>query len=277
MSSLPDHGERAPLAEVPTENKENEEPATTATTAAPNATTATTTATTTTATVEAREAQMGQVRHQDMEQQLQQVTYVLEGVLRNQTFFEDHAGYQLRQTLSRTSVSRRSPIQHRRTKRHDLAGASVWTGDILSRIWGDRLLGAAAGAILTTAGLWCALITGATISYALGNKRGSPVLRARALAATLAVNLRAHSEVRTSPHPRHRVAQPSSICFLCSASCRLYLRVRFLSPTCESLSYASFIYSLPSYVTRIVYLTYRSSICLLCSSSCCASLSISYL
>jgi hypothetical protein len=53
-------------------------------------------------------------------------------------------------------------------------------------------------------------------------------------------------------------------------------RVLFLSPTCESLSYASFIYLPPSYVTRIVCLARRSSICPLCSSSCCASLSISY-
>jgi hypothetical protein len=72
------------------------------------------------------------------------------------------------------------------------------------------------------------------------------------------------SALRSSPRPlpRHCVARPSSICFLCSSSCRLYLRVLFLSPTCESLSYASFIYLPPSYVTRIVCLARRSSICL---------------
>src|SRR3978361_810302 len=52
------------------------------------------------------------------------------------------------------------------------------------------------------------------------------------------------SALRSSPRPlpRHCVARPSSICFLCSSSCRLYLRVLFLSPTCESLHCASFIY-----------------------------------
>jgi hypothetical protein len=36
---------------------------------------------------------------------------------------------------------------------------------IVSRTWRDRFLGAAAGAILTIAGLWFALVTGATVSY----------------------------------------------------------------------------------------------------------------
>ena len=35
----------------------------------------------------------------------------------------------------------------------------------VSRIWRDRLLGAAAGTILTIAGLWFALVTGATVCY----------------------------------------------------------------------------------------------------------------
>jgi hypothetical protein len=170
---LPDHGEQAPLAELPTENKENKEPAATTTAAAPDATTAATTAATTTTTVEAREAKAGQVRHQATEQQLQQVTHVVEGVLRNQRFLVDHAGYQLRQTRPRAPVPQRSPIHRRCTKPRDLAGASVWTGDVLSRIWRDKLLGTAAGAILTIAGLWFSLITGATVSYALGVKRGS--------------------------------------------------------------------------------------------------------
>jgi hypothetical protein len=35
----------------------------------------------------------------------------------------------------------------------------------LSQTWRDRLLGAAASAILTIAGLWFALVAGATVSY----------------------------------------------------------------------------------------------------------------
>jgi hypothetical protein len=72
--------------------------------------------------------------------------------------------------------------------------------------------------------------------------------RARALAATLVVTPPAHSEVRpvlflvimlrrhhlSVSYVRHPVARP------------------FLSPTCESLHCASFIYSPPSHVTRIV-------------------------
>jgi hypothetical protein len=187
--------ERAPLAEQPTEDQENQEPAA--------ATTDGETATTTgaaTAAVEAREAletiragflvlhedaarttalahqlqisqraeaQAGQERHEAMRQQLQQITPVLEGVLRNQRFLVDHAGYQLRQNRRPAPVPERSPIYRRRTGPRDLAGASVWTGDVLSQTWRDRLLGAAAGAALTIAGLWFALVTGATISYIL--------------------------------------------------------------------------------------------------------------
>jgi hypothetical protein len=186
--------ERAPQAELPTENEENEE---TPTTTTPDAATAPATAaaaaamepqealeniragfrglredaTRTTMFVrllqasQRGEAQAGQERHEATRQQLQQVTHVLEGVLRNQRFLVDHAGYQLRQTRPRAPVPRRSPIHHRRTKPHDLAGASVWTGDVLSRIWRDRLLGAAAGAILTIAGLWFVLVAGATAAY----------------------------------------------------------------------------------------------------------------
>jgi hypothetical protein len=35
----------------------------------------------------------------------------------------------------------------------------------LSQIWRDRLVGAAAGAILTIAGLWFVLVAGATAAY----------------------------------------------------------------------------------------------------------------
>jgi hypothetical protein len=55
----------------------------------------------------------------------------------------------------------------RRTPDLDLAGASVWRGGVLSRIWRDRLLGAAVGAVITTAGLWVAAVSAATICWIL--------------------------------------------------------------------------------------------------------------
>jgi len=51
--------------------------------------------------------------------------------------------------------------------RHELAGASVWTGDILSRTWHDRLLGAGAGATLTLVALWLVLVSTATAAVIL--------------------------------------------------------------------------------------------------------------
>ena len=39
-----------------------------------------------------------------------------------------------------------------------------WDG-FVSRTWRDRLVSAATGALLTIAGLWFALVTGATVSY----------------------------------------------------------------------------------------------------------------
>jgi len=56
----------------------------------------------------------------------------------------------------------RTPIRrHAAPTRHDLAGASVWTGDVLSQISHGRLVSAAAGAAVTLAALWLALITAA--------------------------------------------------------------------------------------------------------------------
>jgi hypothetical protein len=88
----------------------------------------------------------------------------------------DHAGYRLRQSRRPTLGPRRSPISHRRTRPHDLAGASVWTGDVLSQIWRDMLLGAAAGATLTIAGVWFALVTGATVSYVFRGSAWTPAI-----------------------------------------------------------------------------------------------------
>jgi hypothetical protein len=65
--------------------------------------------------------------------------------------------------IQRPSPSRATP--RRRTPNLDLAGASVWRGGVLSRIWRDRLLGAAAGAVITAAGLWIAAVSAATICW----------------------------------------------------------------------------------------------------------------
>jgi hypothetical protein len=70
----------------------------------------------------------------------------------------------------RASRVQRQPFRAtppRRTHDLDLAGASVWRGGVLSRIWRDRLLGAAAGAIIATAGLWVAAVSAATICWIL--------------------------------------------------------------------------------------------------------------
>jgi hypothetical protein len=65
--------------------------------------------------------------------------------------------------IQRPSPFRAAP--RRRTPNLDLAGASVWRGGVLSRIWRDRLLGAAAGAVITAAGLWVAAVSTATICW----------------------------------------------------------------------------------------------------------------
>jgi len=69
---------------------------------------------------------------------------------------------QARQQTSQPICIYRTPIRRRTvTTRHDLAGASVWTGDVLSRISYDRIVSAAAGAAVTLATRWLGLITAA--------------------------------------------------------------------------------------------------------------------
>jgi hypothetical protein len=75
-----------------------------------------------------------------------------------------------RRVTNQLHAQRPSPSRattRRRTPNLDLAGASVWRGEVLSRIWRDRLLGAAAGAVITTAGLWVAAVSAATICWIL--------------------------------------------------------------------------------------------------------------
>jgi len=75
---------------------------------------------------------------------------------------------QARQQANRPIRIHRTPIRHRTlTTRHDLAGALVWTGDVLSRTSRDRLLSTVAGAAVNLAALWLDLITAATVTIIL--------------------------------------------------------------------------------------------------------------
>jgi len=75
---------------------------------------------------------------------------------------------QARQQASRRVCIYRTPIHHRtQMTRHDLAGASVWTGDVLSQTLYDRLLGANAGGTLTLVALWLLLVSAAAAAVIL--------------------------------------------------------------------------------------------------------------
>jgi hypothetical protein len=97
------------------------------------------------------------------------MTQILEGILRDQQTITNYVGYRIQHPRPGSRrVAPRSPIRrHTRPPHHDLAGASVWTGGLLSRTSRDRLLGAVAGAAFTTAGLWLILVSAATISYVI--------------------------------------------------------------------------------------------------------------
>jgi len=99
---------------------------------------------------------------------------------------------QTRQQASQPIRIYRTPIRRRTTAtRPDLPGASVWTGDLLSRTWRDRLLGAAAGAALTLATLWLILVSAATATVIL---RAEPQYPAPANIAPVAIFLRTWSQ-----------------------------------------------------------------------------------
>jgi len=92
------------------------------------------------------------------QQQLQQMTNTLGAIIPKQQRMNEQL--QAWQQASQPVHIHCTPIIHRTsvrcrtlTTRHDLAGTSVWTGDVLSRTWRDRLLGAGAGAVLTLVGL----------------------------------------------------------------------------------------------------------------------------
>jgi len=102
-------------------------------------------------------AQTMRGQHEADQQQLQGFTRTLAGII--------HEQQRLNQQLqTRQQPSRPVRIYHRplTPNRPDLAGASVWTGDVLSRIWRDRL-GVAMGAALALATIWLFLVSAAAV------------------------------------------------------------------------------------------------------------------
>ena len=104
--------------------------------------------------------------HDADQQQLQQMTNTLGAIITEQQQMNEQL--QAWQQASRPIRIYCTPI-HRGTltTRHNLAVASVWTGDVLSRTWRDRLLGAGAGATLTLVALWLVLVSAAAAAVIL--------------------------------------------------------------------------------------------------------------
>jgi len=95
----------------------------------------------------------------DMEQQqLQQITNTLGAIItKQQRMNEQHQAWQ--QASWPVCIYRTPICRWTLTTQHDLAGASVWTGDALSRIWHDRVLGVGARATPTLVALWLVLVS----------------------------------------------------------------------------------------------------------------------
>jgi len=108
---------------------------------------------------------MNEVHYAD-QQQLKQMINTLGAIITEQQRRNEQL--QARQQASRPVRIYCTPIcRQTLTTRHDLAGASVWTGDVLSRTWRDRLLGAGAGATLTLVALWLVLVSAAAAAVIL--------------------------------------------------------------------------------------------------------------
>jgi len=104
--------------------------------------------------------------HYADQQQLEQMTSTLGAIITEQQGMNEQL--QERHQASRPVRIYRTPIRHRTlTTRHYLAGASVWTGDVLSQTWHHSLLGAGAGATLTLVALWLVLVSAAAASVIL--------------------------------------------------------------------------------------------------------------
>ena len=99
--------------------------------------------------------------HDADQQQLQRVTNTLEIIIAEQQRRNERI--QARQQPSQPICIYRTPICRRATPtRHNLAGALVWTGDVLSQISRDRLVVAATRAALTLVALWLIPVSAAT-------------------------------------------------------------------------------------------------------------------
>jgi hypothetical protein len=108
----------------------------------------------------ANTARVHEELHQNHHAQMEQVTTLLQGVMNEQERINHH--YRQTATINNHMARiHRPPFRRVRPAHRDLAGASVWTGGVLSRIWYDRLLGAATGVVLTLAALWLALVPAA--------------------------------------------------------------------------------------------------------------------
>jgi len=109
-------------------------------------------------------AQANTEQHQLHQAQLGQIADLLTGILEQQRQPQPAPV----PTISRPVRIHRTPTRRpRQLPRPDLAGASVWTGGVLSRTWRDRLTGAAAGAAVTLATMWLILISAAAVAVIL--------------------------------------------------------------------------------------------------------------
>ena len=110
-------------------------------------------------------AQTMRDQHNTDHRQLQRMARSLETITAKQQRINEQ---QTRQQPSRPLLIYRTPIRRCTTAtRTDLAGVSVWTGDLLSRTWRDRLLCAGAGAALTLTTLWRILASAAMATVIL--------------------------------------------------------------------------------------------------------------
>jgi len=100
------------------------------------------------------------------QQQLQHMINTLEAIITEQQRMNEQL--QAPQQASRPVHIYHTPIRRQTlTTQHDLAGASVWTGDVLSRTWRDKLLCASAGGTLTLVALWLVLVSAAAATVIL--------------------------------------------------------------------------------------------------------------
>ena len=104
-------------------------------------------------------------QHNADQRQLQRMAQTLETISAEQQRINEQ---QTQQQARRPIRIYRTRIRRRTTAtRSDHAGASVWTWDLLSQIWSNRLLGTTVGAVLTLATLWLIRVSTATATVIL--------------------------------------------------------------------------------------------------------------